>query len=58
VSVPGVGPVISSAVVAANGTGAGFKVGRDFEAWFGLLSKQESTGERTILGKTSKRGNK
>jgi transposase len=29
-SVPGVGPIISSAVVAAIGTGAGFKQGRDF----------------------------
>jgi transposase len=57
-SVPGVGPIISSAVVAAIGTGAGFKQGRDFGAWLGLVPKQESTGDRTILGKISKRGNK
>ena len=56
--VPGVGPIISSAVVAAIGTGAGFKQGRDFGAWLGLVPKQESTGDRTILGKISKRGNK
>jgi transposase len=56
-SVPGVGPIISSAVVAAIGTGAGFKQGRDFGAWLGLVPKQESTGDRTILGKISKRGN-
>jgi transposase len=57
-SVPGVGPIISSAVVAAIGNGAGFKQGRDFGAWLGLVPKQESTGDRTILGRISKRGNK
>jgi transposase len=57
-SVPGVGPIISSAVVAAIGNGAGFKQGRDFGAWLGLVPRQESTGDRTILGKISKRGNK
>jgi transposase len=57
-SAPGVGPIISSAVVAAIGTGAGFKQGRDFGAWLGLVPKQESTGDRTILGKISKHGNK
>jgi transposase len=57
-TVPGVGPNISSAVVAAIGNGNGFKQGRDFGAWLGLVPKQESTGDRTILGKISKRGNK
>lgn len=57
-TVPGIGPIISSAVVAAIGDGAGFKQGRDFGAWLGLVPKQESTGDRTILGKISKRGNK
>jgi hypothetical protein len=57
-SVPGVGPIISSAVVAAIGNGAGFKQGCDFAAWLGLIPKQESTGDRSILGKISKRGNK
>jgi transposase len=57
-TVPGVGPLISSAVVAAIGNGSGFKQGRDFGAWLGLVPKQESTGDRTILGKISKRGNK
>src|SRR4029453_9343608 len=44
--------------VAAIGNGAGFKQGRDFGAWLGLVPRQESTGDRTILGKISKRGNK
>jgi hypothetical protein len=57
-SVPGIGPIISSAVVAAVGNGAGFRQGRDFDAWLGLVPKQESTGDRTVLGKISKRGNK
>ena len=57
-TVPGVGPIISSAVVAAIGNGAGFTQGRDFGAWLGLVPKQESTGDRTILGKISKRGNR
>ncbi len=57
-SVPGVGPIISSAVVAAIGSGDAFSKGRDFAAWLGLVPKQISTGDRTILGKISKRGNR
>jgi transposase len=52
-AVPGIGPIISSAVGAAIGNGNGFKQGRDFGAWVGLVQKQESTGDRTILGKIS-----
>jgi transposase len=57
-SVPGIGPIISSAMVAAIGAGDGFSKGRDFAAWLGLVPKQISTGDRTILGKISKRGNR
>ena len=57
-SVPGIGPIISSATVAAIGTGDTFGKGRDFAAWLGLVPKQMSTGDRTILGKISKRGNR
>jgi transposase len=57
-SVPGIGPIISSAMVAAIGTGDGFSKGRDFAAWLGLVPKQISTGDRTILGSISKRGNR
>ena len=56
--VPGIGPIISSAMVAAIGNGAVFSKGRDFGAWLGLVPKQISTGDRTILGKISKRGNR
>jgi transposase len=57
-SVPGIGPIISSAMVAAIGAGEVFTKGRDFAAWLGLVPKQISTGDRTILGKISKRGNR
>jgi transposase len=57
-SVPGIGPIISSAMVAAIGAGDAFEKGRDFAAWLGLVPKQISTGDRTILGKISKRGNR
>src|SRR6266498_2649134 len=57
-SVPGIGPIISSAMVAAIGDGDAFSKGRDFAAWLGLVPKQISTGDRTILGKISKRGNR
>jgi transposase len=57
-TVPGIGPLISSAMVAAIGTGEVFSKGRDFGAWLGLVPKQLSTGDRTILGKISRRGNR
>ena len=57
-TVPGIGPIISSATVAAIGTGDAFSKGRDFGAWLGLVPKQISTGDRTILGSISKRGNR
>src|SRR3984957_3351022 len=56
-TVPGIGPIISSAMVAAIGTGDVFSKGRDFGAWLGMVPKQISTGDRTILGKISRRGN-
>jgi transposase len=57
-TVPGIGPVIPSAMMAAIGTGDVCSKGRDFGAWLGLVPKQISTGDRTILGKTSRRGNR
>jgi transposase len=57
-SVPGIGALTASAIVATIGNGAAFTKGRDFGAWLGLVPKQLSTGDRTILGRLSKRGNK
>jgi transposase len=45
-------------MVAAIGKGAVFSKGRDFGAWLGLVPQQISTGDRTILGKISRRGNR
>jgi transposase len=57
-SVPGIGPLISTALVAAIGTGEAFDRGRDFGAWLGLVPRQYSTGGRSVLGRISKRGSK
>ena len=57
-SVPGIGPIISTAMVAAIGTGDAFGRGRDFGAWLGLVPRQYSTGGKTVLGRISKRGSK
>jgi transposase len=54
-SVPGIGPIISSVMVAAIGGGDAFTKGRYLAAWLGLVPRQISTGDRTILGKISKR---
>jgi transposase len=45
-------------MVVAIGTGEAFSKGRDFATWLGLVPKQMSTGDRTIMGKISKRGNR
>lgn len=57
-TIPGVGPMISTATVAAIGTGEAFERGRDFGAWLGLVPRQYSTGGKTILGPITKRGNR
>ena len=55
--IPGVGPLVSTATVAAIGNGAAFRKGRDFAAWLGLVPKQHSTGGKAKLYGISKRGN-
>ena len=57
-TIPGIGPMISTAMVAAIGEGEAFDRGRDFAAWVGLVPQQYSTGGRTILGRISKRGSR
>lgn len=57
-TVPGIGPIISTAMVAAIGTGEAFERGRDFGAWLGLVPRQFSTGGKTVLGRISKRGSR
>jgi transposase len=55
--IPGIGPLASTATVAAIGNGATFRKGRDFAAWLGLVPKQRSTGGKPKLYGISKRGN-
>ena len=57
-TIPGIGPLISTALVAAIGRGEAFDRGRDFAAWIGLIPRQYSTGGRTVLGRISKRGSR
>jgi len=55
--IPGIGPLIATAIVAAIGNGAAFHRGREFAAWMGLVPKQHSTGGKSKLLGISKRGN-
>jgi transposase len=54
--IPGIGPLIATAIVASIGNGAAFHKGREFAAWMGLVPKQYSTGGKTKLYGISKRG--
>src|SRR6266852_5022646 len=55
--IPGFGPLVSTALVAAIGNGITFRKGRDLSAWLGLVPRQHSTGGKTKLLGISKRGN-
>jgi transposase len=55
--IPGIGPLVATAIVASIGNGAAFSKGREFAAWLGLLPNQHSTGGKARLGAISKRGN-
>jgi transposase len=56
-TVPGVDPLVATAMVAAIADEAAFGRGRDFAAWLGLVPRQMSTGGKTRLGSITKRGN-
>ena len=55
-TIPGVGPVTSSTIVALAGDVSRFASGRDFAAWIGLTPRQNSTGGKTRLGRITKAG--
>jgi len=57
VTIPGVGVMIASALIAAIGKGESFEHGRDLAAWLGLVPRQSTTGGRPRLLGVSKRGN-
>jgi transposase len=56
-TVPGIGPLGASALLAAVGQGKQFKKARDLAAWLGLVPRQYSTGGKSTLLGISKRGN-
>ena len=56
-TIPGIGPVTATALVAAIGNGAAFRKGRDLAAWVGMVPREHSTGGRQKLLGISKRGN-
>lgn len=56
-TIPGIGPVNASAIVATIGSGEQFKNGRDFAAWIGLTPLNKSSGGKESLGRISKMGN-
>ncbi|MCO4052827.1 MAG: IS110 family transposase [Bosea sp.] len=55
-TIPGVGPLVASALVALAPSPETFKRGRDFAAWLGLVPRQHSTGGKQRLGSTTKMG--
>jgi transposase len=44
--IPGIGPIVATAIVAAIGNSAAFRKGRDFAAWLGVVPRQYSTEAR------------
>jgi transposase len=57
VTMPGVGPVISTAIIATIGNGTAFRRGRDFAVWLGVVPQEHSTGGKQVLWKIPRRGN-
>jgi transposase len=55
-TIPGIGPITASAMVASVGSALEFRNGRQFAAWLGLTPRQFSSGGKTRLGHISKRG--
>jgi len=55
-SVPGIGPLIATALEALAPPADTFNSGRDFAAWVGLTPVQRSTGGKERLGRTSRMG--
>ena len=49
-TIPGVGPITASAIVATVGSGQQFNNGREFAAWLGLTPLNKSSGGKERLG--------
>jgi transposase len=57
-SIPGIGPIIATAIATTVADAGVFRSGREFAAWLGLVPRQNSTGGKTRLGGITKRGNR
>src|SRR5215510_2889817 len=57
-SIPGIGVLGASAIVATVPAASIFKKGRDFAAWIGIVSREDSTGGKQRLGPISKQGDR
>ena len=57
-TIPGVGPVTASAIVATIQDAGAFASGREFAAFLGLTPRQNSTGGKTRLGRITKMGDR
>ena len=57
-SVPGIGPITSAALVSEMGDGSQFVNGREFAAWCGLVPRKHGTGGKTVLQGITKNGNR
>jgi transposase len=55
-TIPGIGPIIATAIAATVPDPNVFRSGREFAAWLGLVPRQSSTGGKARLGGISKRG--
>ncbi|MER0240438.1 IS110 family transposase, partial [Fulvimarina sp. MAC8] len=55
-TIPGIGPITATALIALAPAAETFAKGRDFAAWLGLTPRQHSTGGKQKLGATSKMG--
>jgi len=56
-SIPGMGPLVSAALISEIGDGRQFKNGRQMAAWLGLVPRQYSSGGKLVLGSITKHGN-
>jgi transposase len=57
-AIPGVGPMLATALVASVADPKAFRSGRNFSAWIGLVPKQHSSGGKDRLGSISKQGDR
>jgi transposase len=57
-AIPGVGPMLATALVASVADPKVFRSGRNFSAWIGLVPKQHSSGGKDRLGSISKQGDR